>query len=172
MTVRIVERVLGCVHDGGPRTCPARCPSVRAFKLGPEQEPPKLLCFDNLQPINSHCFSLLAFTNVSQATMDKRSSKSAVASGKKSQREKEVQRATHRSARLKNSKVSKVETIVLSSDSSDTEEIDADYAEFLKVYRSDDEYPRPSSPAEGSQVTVESKRKPSVSSDVKPSSER
>ncbi|MCH94242.1 hypothetical protein A2U01_0015199, partial [Trifolium medium] len=110
--------------------------------------------------------------NVPHVTMDKGNSKNVAASGKKSQKEKSVQKATRRSARLKKPGVSKVEVVVLTSDSSDSEEIDADYAEFLKTYKGDDEDSRLSSSTEDSQVTVESKRKPSVSLDVKSSSER
>ncbi|PNY03129.1 hypothetical protein L195_g026452 [Trifolium pratense] len=64
-----------------------------------------------------------------------------------------------RSARLKRSTEVKVEVIVLSSDSSDLDEVDEDYAEFLKVYKPQDTYPHaPSSRSEeGSQNTVESK---------------
>ncbi|PNX64754.1 hypothetical protein L195_g062270, partial [Trifolium pratense] len=47
-----------------------------------------------------------------------------------------------RSARLKRSTEVKFEVIVLSSDSSDLDEIDEDYAEFLKVYKPQDSYPQ------------------------------
>ncbi|PNX76062.1 hypothetical protein L195_g032007, partial [Trifolium pratense] len=67
---------------------------------------------------------------------------------------------TRKSTRLRRSTEVKVEVIVLSFDSSDSDEVDADYAEFLKTYKPQDSYPRdPSSSEEGvSQMTVESKK--------------
>ncbi|CAJ2633330.1 unnamed protein product [Trifolium pratense] len=64
-----------------------------------------------------------------------------------------------RSVRLRRPTKAKFETIVLSSDSSDLDETDEDYAEFLKVYKPEDSYPKvsASSGEEGSQKTVESK---------------
>ncbi|PNX88884.1 hypothetical protein L195_g044998, partial [Trifolium pratense] len=39
-------------------------------------------------------------------------------------------------------KAKEVETIILSSDTSNSDEIDEDYAEFLKTYKPQDSYPR------------------------------
>ncbi|PNX96668.1 hypothetical protein L195_g019880, partial [Trifolium pratense] len=96
--------------------------------------------------------------------LGEKNAKIIVAKGSKSQREKKkVEVSTSRFTRSKKSKeVKVVETIILSSDTSDSDSTDEDYAEFLKTYDPQESYPRVSSSGEedGFQRTVESKMKP------------
>ncbi|PNX88227.1 hypothetical protein L195_g044329, partial [Trifolium pratense] len=82
----------------------------------------------------------------------------------KSQRgRKKVEVSTSRFTRSRKSKeVKVVETIILSSDTSESDGTDEDYAEFLKTYNPQESYPRASSSSEedGSPRSVESKMKP------------
>ncbi|PNX66296.1 hypothetical protein L195_g055009 [Trifolium pratense] len=97
--------------------------------------------------------------------MDRKNTKKVAVESFKSQRgKKKIEVSTAMVTRSKKAKEVKVETITLSSDissSSGSDEIDGDYAEFLKTYKSQDFYPLLSSSDEGeSQMTVESKMKP------------
>ncbi|PNX84534.1 hypothetical protein L195_g040596, partial [Trifolium pratense] len=64
-----------------------------------------------------------------------------VVKGSKSQkRKKMVEVSTSKSTRYRKSKEVKVETIILSSDTSDSDGTDEDYAEFLKTYDPQESY--------------------------------
>ncbi|PNY04569.1 hypothetical protein L195_g000993 [Trifolium pratense] len=83
-----------------------------------------------------------------------------VVKGPRSQKgKKKVVVYTSKSTRSRKSKEVKVETIILSSDTSDSDGTYEDYAEFLKTYDPQESYPHASSygEEEGSQKTVESK---------------
>ncbi|CAJ2653136.1 unnamed protein product [Trifolium pratense] len=96
--------------------------------------------------------------------MDRKNTKKMAVESFKSQRGKKVEVSTSRVTRSKKAKEAKVETVILSSDSSNSsgsDDIDEDYAVFLKTFKSEDFYPiLPSSDEGESQMTVESKRKP------------
>ncbi|PNX99315.1 hypothetical protein L195_g022580 [Trifolium pratense] len=97
--------------------------------------------------------------------MERKNVKVAVSKGPKSQRgRKKVEVSTSRVTRSKKAKeVKVVETIILSSDTSESDATDEDYAEFLKTYDPKESYPRvPSSDEESrSSRSVESKVKTS-----------
>ncbi|PNX84104.1 hypothetical protein L195_g040157, partial [Trifolium pratense] len=93
--------------------------------------------------------------------MERNNAKTNITKRSQSQRKKKkVEVTTSRSTHSKKSKeVKAVEIIVLSSDTSDSNSTDEDYATFLKTYDPQEFSPRASSSGEedGSRCTVESK---------------
>ncbi|PNX78942.1 hypothetical protein L195_g034925 [Trifolium pratense] len=93
--------------------------------------------------------------------MEKNNTKKPIAEKSQSQRrKKKVEVTTSNSTRSRRSKeVKEVEVIILSSDTSDSDSIDRDYASFLESYVPPELSSRASSSGEedGSRITVESK---------------
>jgi hypothetical protein len=95
--------------------------------------------------------------------MDRKNTKKSVVVKSKSQRrKKKPEVSTSRPRRTDESKRVKVEDIPDSPDSSSSVKTDEDYAEFLKTYDPQESYPYDSHSGEeeGSQITVESQKKP------------
>jgi hypothetical protein len=100
-------------------------------------------------------------------TMARRKAKKSTVAESKTQRgKKKLEGSTSVSRRINDPKKVKLKNIPLPSDSSSSDDIDEDYAEFLKTYDPQESYPCDCASGEddGSQVTVESKDKSPKSS--------
>ncbi|PNX58281.1 hypothetical protein L195_g050830 [Trifolium pratense] len=93
--------------------------------------------------------------------MERKNAKTTIAEKSQSQRrKKKVEVTTSNSTRSRRAKeVKKVEVIILSSDTSDSDNADRDYVSFLETYVPPEVSSRASSSGEedGSRITVESK---------------
>jgi hypothetical protein len=104
--------------------------------------------------------------------MDRKNTKKTVVERSKSQKgKKKMEASASKSRRTNASRRVKVKHLLVSPSSSSSEDIDEDYAEFLKTYVPDEFYAYGPSPSvdEGSQITVESAAKAPKSSKVKAS---
>jgi hypothetical protein len=94
--------------------------------------------------------------------MARKNAKKSVAAELKTQRgKKKLEGSTSTSRRTHDPKKAKAKDIPILPDSSSSDEIDEDYAEFLKTYDPQESYPYGSASGkdDGSQITVESKKK-------------
>jgi hypothetical protein len=104
--------------------------------------------------------------------MDKNCSKKDVIERSKSQKgKKKLDASTSKSKRAKALRKVKAKNLPVSPSSSSSDDIDEDYAEFLKTYVPEEFYAYGSPPGEeeGSQITVESAAKTPKSSKMKSS---
>jgi hypothetical protein len=101
----------------------------------------------------------------------KSSRKNTVAELRTQRGKKKLEGSTSRSKRTSDPKEVKLKNPPFPQDSSSSDDIDGDYAEFLKTYNPQEFYPSGYTSEEdgGSQVTVESKVKTTKSSGLKPS---
>ncbi|KAK2428619.1 hypothetical protein QL285_027128 [Trifolium repens] len=104
--------------------------------------------------------------------MDRKNTKKNVVGRSKSQKgNKKLVASASKSRRTNESKKDKAKDSLVLPSSSSSDDIDEDYAEFLKTYVPEEFYPygSPSREEEGSQITVESTAKKPKSSRVKTS---